>query len=180
MVCGNLILPEPANYVFFYAFSNLRKLLYLIAQNRQEREKPCTAYYCTQHKAFLCCRFLIALALLFSCHALYKVVIEQLLERHEVIARAAVGVHIVIDGNVTDAEHGEAFLDVKAGMELISAEAAEILGDDDPNLTVFHVGDHPLERWPLEITVGKTIIHIEAGIREMMGFGKLLQDIFLR
>ena len=32
MVCGNFILPEPASYVFFYAFSNLRKLLYLIRQ----------------------------------------------------------------------------------------------------------------------------------------------------
>ena len=31
MVCGNFILPEPASYVFFYAFFNLRKLLYLIA-----------------------------------------------------------------------------------------------------------------------------------------------------
>ena len=30
MVCGNFILPEPANYVFFYAVFNLRNLLYLI------------------------------------------------------------------------------------------------------------------------------------------------------
>ena len=30
MVCGNFILPEPASYVFFYAFSNLRNLLYII------------------------------------------------------------------------------------------------------------------------------------------------------
>ena len=30
-LCGNFILPEPASYVFFYAFFNLRNLLYLIA-----------------------------------------------------------------------------------------------------------------------------------------------------
>ena len=30
MVCGNFILPEPTSYVFFYAFFNLRKLLYII------------------------------------------------------------------------------------------------------------------------------------------------------
>lgn len=30
MVCGNFILPEPASYVFFYAFFNLRNLLYII------------------------------------------------------------------------------------------------------------------------------------------------------
>ena len=30
MVCGNLILPETASYVFFFALFNLRKLLYII------------------------------------------------------------------------------------------------------------------------------------------------------
>ena len=30
MVCGNFILPEPASYVFFYVFFNLRNLLYII------------------------------------------------------------------------------------------------------------------------------------------------------
>ena len=75
---------------------------------------------------------------------------------------------------------GEAFLNVEAGMELISAEAAEILGDNDPDFTVLHIGNHLLERGPLEIAAGETIIHIEAGIREMVVFGKLLQDIFLR
>ena len=29
-LCGNFILPEPASYVFFYDFFNLRKLLYII------------------------------------------------------------------------------------------------------------------------------------------------------
>ena len=38
------------------------------AQNRQKRKKPCAAFN-TQHRAFLCCRFLIVLAPLFflSC-----------------------------------------------------------------------------------------------------------------
>ena len=33
-LCGNFILPEPASYVFFYAFSNLRNLLYIIPASR--------------------------------------------------------------------------------------------------------------------------------------------------
>ena len=37
-LCGNFILPEPASYVFFYAFSNLRNLLYLIPMTKP-REK---------------------------------------------------------------------------------------------------------------------------------------------
>jgi len=35
MVCGNFILPEPASYVFFYAFFNLRNLLYIIRQKQR-------------------------------------------------------------------------------------------------------------------------------------------------
>ena len=66
-------------------------------------------------------------------------VLKQIFERHEVIALATVGVHIVIDGNVADSEHGEAFLDVQASVKLISAEAAEIFGHYDPDLAVFHV-----------------------------------------
>ena len=66
-------------------------------------------------------------------------VLEQIFERHEVVALAAVSVHIVIDGDVADAEHGEAFLDVEFRVKLISAEAAEIFGHDDPNLSVFHI-----------------------------------------
>ena len=30
MVCANFILPESANYVFFFAFSFLRSLLYIV------------------------------------------------------------------------------------------------------------------------------------------------------
>ena len=68
-----------------------------------------------------------------------KPLVKQIFERHEVIALAAVGVHIVIDGDVADAEHREAFLDVQASVKLISAEATEILGHNDPDLAVFHV-----------------------------------------
>ena len=38
MVCGNFILPEPASYVFFYAFFNLRNLLYIILNTAINRK----------------------------------------------------------------------------------------------------------------------------------------------
>ena len=72
-------------------------------------------------------------------------VLEQIFERHEIIALCVFRVHIVIDGNVPDAEHGEALLNIETGMKLISAKAAEVLGHDDPNLSVFHVCDHLLK-----------------------------------
>ena len=107
-------------------------------------------------------------------------VLEQIFERHEVIALAAVSVYIVIDSDVAYAEHGKAFLNVETGMKLVTSQSGKVLGDDDSNLTVLHVGNHLLKCGPLEISTGKTVIHIEAGIGKVMVFCKLLQDIFLR
>ena len=79
-------------------------------------------------------------------------VLEQIFERHEIIALCIFRIHIVIDCNVPNAEHGEALLNIETGMKLISAKAAEILGHDDPNLPVFHVRDHLLKCRSLEVT----------------------------
>lgn len=79
-------------------------------------------------------------------------VLEQIFERHEIIALCIFRIHIVVDCNVPNAEHGEAFLNIETGMKLISAKAAEILGHDDPNLPVFHVCDHLLKCGSLEVT----------------------------
>lgn len=65
-------------------------------------------------------------------------------------------------------------------MKLVTSQSGKVLGDDDSNLTVLHVGNHLLKCGPLEISTGKTVIHIEAGIGKVMVFCKLLQDIFLR
>lgn len=79
-------------------------------------------------------------------------VLEQIFERHEIIALCIFRIHIVIDCNVPNAEHGEALFNVETGMKLVPAKAAEILGHDDPNLPVFHVRDHLLKCRSLEVT----------------------------
>ena len=45
-----------------------------------------------------------------------KPLVEQIFERHEVIALCVFRVHIVVDRNVPDAEHGEALFNVETGM----------------------------------------------------------------
>ena len=79
-----------------------------------------------------------------------KPLVEQIFERHEVIALAAVSVYIVIDSDVAYAEHGKAFLNVETGMKLVTSQSGKVLGDDDSNLTVLHVGNHLLKCGPLE------------------------------
>ena len=81
-----------------------------------------------------------------------KPLVEQIFERHEIIALCVFRVHIVVDRNVPDAEHRKAFLNVETGVKLVSAKAAEVLGYDDPNLPVFHVRDHLLKCGSLEVT----------------------------
>ena len=81
-----------------------------------------------------------------------KPLVEQIFERHEIIALCVFRVHIVVDRNVPDAEHGEALLNIETGMKLISAKAAEVLGHDDPNPPVFHIRDHLLKCRSLEVT----------------------------
>ena len=54
------------------------------APNRQKRKKLCAAFN-TQHRAFLCCRFLITQHRGCSCHALCKGVINQALEANDEI-----------------------------------------------------------------------------------------------
>ena len=64
-------------------------------------------------------------------------------------------------------------------MKLVTSQSGKVLGDDDSNLTVIHVGNHLLKCGPLEISTGKTVIHIEAGAGEMVIFRELLQNSFL-
>lgn len=79
-------------------------------------------------------------------------VLEQIFERHEIIALCVFRVHIVVDRNVPDAEHRKALFNVETGVKLVSAKAAEVFGYDDPNLPVFHVRDHLLKCGSLEVT----------------------------
>lgn len=72
-------------------------------------------------------------------------VLEQVFEGHQVVALGVFRVHIVVDGDVADAELREPLLDVQPCVQLVSPQTAEILGDDDPDFPVLHVGHHALE-----------------------------------
>ena len=81
-----------------------------------------------------------------------KPLVEQIFERHEIIALCIFRIHIVVDRNVPDAEHRKALFNVETGVKLVPAKAAEILGHDDSNLPVFHICDHLLKCRSLEVT----------------------------
>ena len=99
---------------------------------------------------------------------------KQIFKRHEVVALAAVGVHIVIDGDVADAELREPLLDVQPCVQLVSPQTAEILGDDDPDFPVLHVGHHALEIRSVETGPGVSVVHIELDVGKAVVNGILL------
>ena len=109
-----------------------------------------------------------------------KPLVEQVLEGHQLCALAPVGIHIVVDGDVTDAEHGEAFLDVQPRVELVASQPGQVLGDDGADLPVFHIRHHLLEAGAVEAAPGIAIIHIKAGVGEAVLPCVPLQDIPLR
>ncbi len=104
----------------------------------------------------------------------HEPLVKQVLEGHQVRALAVFRVHIVVDGDVADAELREPLLDVQPRVQLVSPQTAEILGDDDPDFPVLHVGHHALEIRPVETGPGVSVIHIELDVGKAVVPGVLL------
>lgn len=106
--------------------------------------------------------------------------IEQILERHQLVAVFILGVNIVVDSDVVHIIGREYLLDIKTGVQLVSSKAGKILCDDDGDVAVAHVIHHLFKGWAIEIRAGIAIVHIKSGVLEPILIGVLLQDKFLR
>ena len=104
----------------------------------------------------------------------HEPLVEQVFEGHQVVALGVFRVHIVVDGDVADAELREPLLDVQPCVQLVSPQTAEILGDDDPDFPVLHVRHHALEIRPVETGPGVSVIHIELDVGKAVVPGVLL------
>ena len=107
-------------------------------------------------------------------------VLEQILERHQLVAVFILGVNIVVDSDVAHIIGREYLLDIKTGVQLVSSKAGKILCDDDGDVAVAHVIHHLFKGWAIEIRAGIAIVHIKSGVLEPILIGVLLQDKFLR
>jgi hypothetical protein len=106
-------------------------------------------------------------------------VLEQILERHQLVAVFILGVNIVVDSDVAHIIGREYLLDIKTGVQLVSSKAGKILCDDDGDVAVAHVIHHLFKGWAIEIRAGIAIVHIKSGVLEPILIGVLLQDKFL-
>lgn len=62
--------------------------------------------------------------------------VEQVFERHQLAAGFVQGVHTVVDGDVPHIVGREDLLNVEPGVELVSAQTGQVLGDDDGHIAV--------------------------------------------
>jgi hypothetical protein len=104
--------------------------------------------------------------------------IEQILERHQLVAVFILGVNIVVDSDVAHIIGREYLLDIKTGVQLVSSKAGKILCDDDGDVAVAHVIQHLFKGWAIEIRAGIAIVHIKSVLEPIL-IGVLLQDKFL-
>lgn len=77
-------------------------------------------------------------------------VLEQILERHQLVAVFILGVNIVVDSDVAHIIGREYLLDIKTGVQLVSSKAGKILCDDDGDVAVAHVIHHLFKGWAIE------------------------------
>ena len=85
-------------------------------------------------------------------------VLEQILERHQLVAVFILGVNIVVDSDVAHIIGREYLLDIKTGVQLVSSKAGKILCDDDGDVAVAHVIHHLFKGWAIEIRAGIAIV----------------------
>ena len=124
-----------------------------------------------------CCRFLIASAPLFFCHALCKSVIEQITKRGEIVV-PLVAVHAVIDGDIPNIALGKETLGIVAHFQIVPAHAGHILDNDGSDLSRLGQPDHLIPARTVKRHPGNTIVNEKRGIGETV-VSRVLQKDFL-
>jgi hypothetical protein len=65
----------------------------------------------------------------------------------------------------------EVDLDITAGLDIVTAQTAEILGDHAPDLSGFDIVDHTLESGAVEIAAGIAVVNIEGIVKHAVLLG---------
>lgn len=115
----------------------------------------------------------------FSCHALCKVVIDDVAERGEVVV-LPLAVHAVVDRDKPHIVLREADLCVHPYLQVVAAETGHILDDDRADEAAFNIGQHLLEARPVKVRTGVAVILVYPVIRDPMVSGVFGQDSDLR
>ena len=107
-------------------------------------------------------------------------VLEQIFERHEIIALTAVGIHIVIDGDEADAVLRKGEVGVKPGQRGVAAQSGKVFGDRHGHPSRLNFGQHGLKAGTVIGHTAYTVIHEKGWVGEVMLPGILQKHGLLR
>ena len=105
-------------------------------------------------------------------------IVQNVLERSNIIV-IPLRVDIVIHSNVADISFFEIDIDVVTRFDIVSAQSAEVLGDNRIDLSRLHIFQQFLKSWPLEVESGEPVIHIEIKNAEPVLLAELAQHHLL-
>ena len=109
-------------------------------------------------------------------------VLEPVLDACKIVVHAVRvrGVKVIVDGNETDAILRKGEVGVQSGQRRVSAKSGKIFAENSGNLTRLHFRQHTLKAGAVIIRTAVTVIYKEYRIGEMMLFGVLQENGFLR
>ena len=86
--------------------------------------------------------------------------VEQVLQRHHHVVRAAGAINVVCDGDEAHAVLRQPALQVAACLDVIAAKARQILYQYAADAPTFHIPQHPLKGRTLEIRAGVAVVGV--------------------
>ena len=111
--------------------------------------------------------------LLHNCFDLFTAVldielIDDIQERSKIVVLLIGAVHAAVHGDETDIVFGKKHFRVETDFQIVSADTAHILGDDDTNLIVLDQLNHSFPIGSVEVGTGITIVHEKLDVSETL------------
>lgn len=94
--------------------------------------------------------------------------VDDIQERSKIVVLLIGAVHAAVHGDETDIVFGEKHFRVETDFQIVSANTAHVLGDDDTDLIVLNQLNHSFPIWSVEVGTGVTIVHEKLDVSETL------------
>ena len=95
-------------------------------------------------------------------------VLDDIQERSKVVVLLIGAVHTAVHGDETDIVFGEKHFCVETDFQIVSADTAHILGDDNTDLIVLDQLNHSFPIGSVEVGTGVTIVYEKLDVAETL------------
>lgn len=106
-------------------------------------------------------------------------VLQDIFERGNVHFVPVQAVHAVRDCNVSDVVTWEENFDVTARLDIVPAQAGEVLRDNTVDLSGFNIGNHTLKIGAVKVSACVAVVHVKRVAVHAVFLGVVLQHSLL-